>query len=128
MLKEEIVDVLLRSPKYKGQSKHFLMKNKKAILQDMLDHVNDKPTEEVAVVDVEAKPKIDVEVEREMLDADLTLLKKTFADISPKEMSRFDWSNEGDNGSLRVFVRQWKGKLRLKGYDLSKLELQTSIY
>ena len=129
MLKEEIVDVLLRSPKYKGQSKHFLMKNKKAILQDMLDHVNDKPTEEVAVVDVtEAKPKIDVEVEREMLDKDLTLLKKTFADIAPKEMSRFDWDNHGDNGALRVFVRQWKGKLRLKGFDLSKLELKTSIY
>ena len=129
MLKEEIVDVLLRSPKYKGQSKHFLKKNKKAILQDMLDHVNDKTTKEVAIVDVaEVKPKINVEVEREMLDKDLTLLKKTFADIAPREMSRFDWSNEGDNGSLRVFVRQWKGKLRLKGYDLSKLELQTSIY
>jgi hypothetical protein len=129
MLKEEIVNVLLRSPKYKDQSKHFLMKNKKAVLQDMLDHINDKITEEVAIVDVaEVKPKIDKEVEREILDADLTLLKKTFADIAPKEMSRFDWDNYGDNGALKVFVKQWKGKLKSKGYDLSKLELKTSIY
>ena len=129
MLKEEIVDVLLRSPKYKGQSKHFLMKNKKAVLQEMLDHVNDKPTEEVVkVAVVDTKPQLDKEVERELLDKDLTLLKKTFADIAPREMSRFDWDNHGDVGALRVFVRQWKGKLRLKGVDLSKLELSTNTY
>ena len=128
MLKEEIIDVLLRSPKYKSQSKYFLMKNKKPVLQDMLDHVNDKSVEVTKVGLVKAKPTLDIETERLILDADLTLLKTKFSEIAPREMSHFDWSNEGDNGALRVFVRQWKGKLRLKGFDLSKLELKTSIY
>jgi hypothetical protein len=129
MLKEEIVNVLLRSPKYKGQSKHFLMKNKKSVLQEMLDHVNDKPTEEVAsVAVVDVKPLLDKEMEKKLLDKDLTVLKKTFADIAPREMSQFDWDNHGDVGALRAFVKQWKGKLRLKGFDLTKLELSTNIY
>ena len=129
MLKEEMVNILLRSPKYKGQSKHFLMKNKKPVLQEMLDQMNDAPTESLAKVDlVETKPLLDKEVERELLDKDLTLLKKTFANIAPKEMSRFDWDNYGDVGALRVFIKQWKGKLRLKSFDISKLELNTTLY
>lgn len=126
MLKEEIVDVLLRYPKYKGQSKHFLLKNKKAVLQDMLAKVNETPV--VAQVDlVEVKPQIDKELEKEMLDKDLTLLKKTYANIAPKEMTKSDWDNCGDVGALRVFVKQWKAKLRFKGFDVNSLELLTSV-
>lgn len=129
MLKEEMVNILLKSPKYKGQSKHFLMKNKKTVLQEMLDKINEIPTEEVVKAQlVENKPKMDIALEKELLDKDLSLLKKTFANIAPREMSRFDWDNYGDVGALRVYIKQWKGKLKLKGFDISKLELNTNLY
>jgi hypothetical protein len=42
-------------------------------------------------------------------------------------MSRYDWDNYGDLGCLRVFVKQWKYKLKSKGFDISSLDLKTSI-
>ena len=131
MLKSEIVDELVKSPKYKGQSKFFLMKKLKKELQDMLDHL-DEPVQEVKVEvksngkEKEVKQTLNKEQEREILDNDLTFLKKKYQELYPKEFSKFDWDNGGDNGSLKVFIKQWKGKLRLKGFDLSKLELKSS--
>lgn len=133
MLKAEIVDELVKSPKYKGQSKFFLMKKLKKELQDMLDHIDD-PIQEVKTESKinketketkEVKQTLSKEQEREILDNDLTFLKTKYQELYPKEFSRFDWDNTGDNSCLKTYIRQWRGKLRLKGYDLSKLEMRS---
>lgn len=63
-------------------------------------------------------------VQRAILSSDLTKLKRAFKEVAPSKYSRFDEENTGDAEALKVFVKQWKSKLKLEGVDISSLGLK----
>ena len=93
----------------------------------MLENV-DKQDAKVDIEIVEEKQVIDPIIEVEDLIHDLNLLKQTYSEKFPKEMSKFDWYNgTTEVKALKCFIRQWKGKFRVKNYDYSSLPFKCVV-